>query len=119
MDPETKETGLTIGSTAAVEVAETAEAPAPKEYTSLDAWRKAQLEDMTLPSGLVVKIKMGVTLLDLIKEGEIPETLIGFFDMALAKGDGDPLELSTSSIDPEQLPGMVAAFNADIIQLRQ
>ena len=86
--------------------------PQPKRYTSLTEWRKAQLEEMALPSGLVVTVKMGVTLLDLIKEGEIPETLIGFFDMALGGKEGDPLELDQTSLDPEQLPGMVAAFNA-------
>lgn len=94
----------------APETADQEMAPKPKTYKDLGAWRKAQLVEWTLPSGLIVKARANVTILDLIEEGAIPESLLGFFQMAM---DGETmLSLDKGDVDPEQLPQMIAGFNA-------
>ena len=81
-----------------------------KEYSSLSSWRKARSESWTLPSGLQVKTRKGISVMDLIEGGTVPDSLLGFFDMALS----GKVEIPTdeSQIDASQLPSIVSAFNS-------
>lgn len=42
--------------------------------TSIEQWRESRLHEMTLPSGNVMKVKR-LGLMDLISQGDIPDTL--------------------------------------------
>jgi hypothetical protein len=79
-------------------------------YESLAEWRNARSETWTLPSGLKIKTRKGISIMDLIGDQEIPDTLIGFFEMALS-GDGE-IARDAADVDPSQLPAVLSAFNA-------
>lgn len=49
------------------------------KYMDLQAWRQSRKEEKTLPSGLDVVLKR-VSLLDLVMNGDIPNTLSGMVD---------------------------------------
>ena len=82
----------------------------PKTYSSIGSWRAARSESWILPSGLQVETRKGISVLDLIEGGTIPDSLMGFFDMALSGN----IELPTdeSHIEADMLPKVMAAFNA-------
>ena len=118
-DQAVAETAPELPGTPAVEAAQepgdngavtAAENEAPKTYADLGAWRKARADKWILPSGLTVITRRGVTVLDLIGEGEIPESLVQFFDMAFKSGG--QLEIDRDSINPELMPAVLSAFNA-------
>lgn len=87
-----------------------AEASKPKTYKDLSAWRRSREESWTLPSGLEVVTRQGLSVMDLLEEGEIPDQLLGFYELALQGRQEIPTE--ASQVDPKMLPAVMAAFNS-------
>lgn len=83
----------------------------PKEYVDLSAWRKAREEAWTLPSGLQVVTRQGLSIMDLFEDGEIPDSLLGFYEMALSAGQTE-IPTTEAEVDPKMLPGVMSAFNS-------
>jgi hypothetical protein len=67
---------------------ESTEAP---EMT-LEQWRQSRLLEVVLPSGLPVVLRR-ISLMDLMGQGEVPDTLMGFVDLAMGgKKEGVTVE---------------------------
>jgi len=76
----------------------------------LKAWRETQVEAVTLPSGLEMRLKK-VSLTDLVMNGEIPNTLMGVFEEAQQEGDFDPDEFM-KSFDFSDFPKYAEVYSA-------
>jgi hypothetical protein len=83
------------------------ENPKAPEMT-LEQWRQSRLVEAVLPSGLPVVLRR-ISLMDLMGQGEIPDTLMGFVELAL-KGNAGKLD-----VEAKHLPAVSQAM-ADFAQ---
>jgi hypothetical protein len=78
---------------------------------NLNEWRKQREEEKTLPSGLQVRLRK-VSLVDLVANGQIPNTLLSSID-DMRKQEGIDLDAMTADdIDIEEFPQYAGLYNA-------
>lgn len=87
-------------------MAGSAKKTAPKKPTSAKAWKKNKGEELELPSGNVALVKRP-GMLEFIKKGLVPDTLMPTVDEAVRKGKGLPPAQTTELLkDPTKIAAM-------------
>lgn len=77
----------------------------------LAAWRKSRIFQVVTPSGLAITMKR-VSLMDLVTQGTVPDSLLGFFDLAMKSAKKSADGQGKVEMEAEQIPELVQAFNA-------
>lgn len=82
---------------------------------NLAEWRQAQIHEVILPSGLMVKAKKA-SIMDLISGGKIPDNLVAFFEMSMkAQKQGKTakqVQAELPDVSMEDIPAVGEAFDA-------
>lgn len=83
-----------------------ASSPGKKKVTSAKGWKKNKGEELELPSGNVALVKRP-GMLEFIKKGLVPDTLMPTVDEAVRKGKGLPPAQTTELLkDPTKIAAM-------------
>lgn len=70
---------------------------------TLEQWRQSRLVETVLPSGLPVVLRR-ISLMDLMGQGEIPETLMGFVELSMKS------EKEEVAVEAKHLPAVMQAM---------
>jgi hypothetical protein len=75
---------------------------------SLAEWRAARVHEVTLPSGLIVKLRK-ITIMDMVLRGKVSNGILAMADDA-AKDGGDSLEMSKLAENAVEFNDMLDAM---------
>lgn len=67
---------------------QTLQQSAAAKRVNLAEWRASRIHDLTLPSGLSVRVR-DVTMTDLMFTGRLPDSIVGMAQEAAEKGEGE------------------------------
>jgi hypothetical protein len=93
----------------------TKKAAAPKKRSTAKTWKRSSGEDLALPSGNVALVKRP-GMLEFIKKGVVPDTLLPTVDEAIKKGKGlPPSETENLLKDPSKIAAMEEMMNKVVV----